>query len=59
MARYFNSFKRGFRKASYGVSRKLKSARRTATKHRKKAKTLTTILMLGGAYLAYDKLIKK
>lgn len=51
--------RRVFAGASFKTKRLLKSARRTASKHRGKAKTLTTVAMALGGYLLYDKFIKK
>jgi hypothetical protein len=55
----FRSARRSFSGAGAKVKKQLSSARRTAGKHRKKAATLTTVLLVVGGYFAYDKLLKK
>lgn len=55
----FRSSRRRFSGVGSKVKKQLSSARRTAGKHRKKAATLTTVLMVVGGYFAYDKFLKK
>ncbi|QNK64246.1 hypothetical protein H7F33_07115 [Pedobacter sp. PAMC26386] len=51
--------RRSFSAGGFKVKKQLTSARRTASRHRKKAGTLTTIIMAIGGFLVYDKFIKK
>lgn len=51
--------RRSFSNGGFKVKKQLTSARRTASKHRRKAGTLMTVVMAIGGFLVYDKFLKK
>ncbi|PRY50380.1 hypothetical protein B0I27_109103 [Arcticibacter pallidicorallinus] len=57
--RSYRKFRSRFSGGTSKVKKQLSRAKRYASNNKKKAATMTTIVMALGAYVAYDKFIKK